>query len=177
MELTLFQRQVLVNQYAILEKIAEDEDEKNFYHQKQEIYEQGFEYEYFENTPYTDVLSREDCKLAYKIINMYDDLYFEWSNSKELREEIDEIYVSFPGFDLNDNVECKFYSYAKFLMQDLHKFHDSRKLMELSDFSKLNSHGFGPGLVGYQALLKRYNETYKPGTSLTIENMKYIIGK
>lgn len=181
MELSLFERQVLINQYDLLERLSDDKSDKEYYSQRKEIYEQGFEGEYFEHVPYTDTLSKEDCELTYKILNLFDDLRYEWDNNAEIKNGVDKYHVTFSGFDLNDRVECHFYSYAKFLIADQGKFHETRKLYESNEIS-LNSHGAGPGLSGYSSMIERKEELYDKKTDghkneWSLEDIKFIIGR
>ncbi|WP_416183521.1 MAG: LPD25 domain-containing protein [Pseudolactococcus raffinolactis] len=181
MELSLFERQVLINQYDLLERLSDDKSDKEYYSQRKEIYEQGFEGEYFEHVPYTDTLSKEDCELTYKILNLFDDLSYEWDNNAEIKNGVDKYHVTFSGFDLNDRVECHFYSYAKFLIADQGKFHETRKLYESNEIS-LNSHGAGPGLSGYSSMIERKEELYDKKTDghkneWSLEDIKFIIGR
>lgn len=182
MELSLYQRQVLSNQYAILAKLTEDKEEKKIYEDRQEIYEQGFEGEYFEHVPYEDVLDKYSCDLVYKIINMYDDLYYYWNDSENIKKNINEYDVKFPGFDLNDSVEHKFYSFAKFLLVNQGKFHDTREMLESKEIQSLNSHGSGPGLAGYTVMLERFEAINKErfkrtDKGLSLEDIKSIIDR
>lgn len=180
MELSIFERQTLVNQYDILERLATDEHDKKFYSERKEIYEQGFEGEYFEYGPNEEVLSSDECELVYKIVNMFDDLYYYWLNSSEIKDNIDEYKVMFSGFDLNDSVEHKYYSFVKFLIKDQGKFHDTRKLLESKKIMDLNSHGMGPKLSGYTSMVERFEICHKEmikrkDNMLTLEEVKSVI--
>ncbi|MGX7048508.1 hypothetical protein RU86_GL000554 [Lactococcus piscium] len=181
MELSLFERQVLANQYDLLEKLSDDENDKEYYSQRKEIYELGFEGEYFEHVPYTDSLSKEDCKFVYRIINLYDDLYYEWNQNDEIKNGIDSYQITFSGFDANDDIGYKLYSYAKFLIKDQGKFHDTRKLFKSGEIT-LNSHGMGPGIDGYHEMIERKEDLFKKKidghkNEWSLEDIKYILGR
>ncbi|MFL2100078.1 YfbU family protein [Desemzia sp. FAM 23989] len=156
MTLSIHQRQSLINQHKILEKLSDDKDDKKYHKTMQEVYHSGFEYEYFEYGPSEDTLSVDDCKFVYEVVNMYDDLYFGWNNNEDIKNSVDEYKVMFPGFDLNDSHEYKLYSYTKFLIEDLGKFHDTSDLLKNGKIRELNSHGAGPGKHGYKLMLQKF---------------------
>lgn len=113
---------------------------------------------------------------------MYDDLYYYWTNSVEINENIDEYKVMFPGFDLNDPVEDKYYSFVKFLIKEQGKFHDTRKLLETGKIRELNSHGSGPRLSGYISMLEKFESCRdkminRKDDSLTLEEMVSIVDR
>lgn len=180
MKLTVYQRQVLVNQHKILEKMSDDEDDIKLHRTMQEVYFSGFESEYFEHGPYEEALSDADGEFVYAVINMYDDLYYEWQSNKDVQEEIEERKVMFPGFDLNDIYEHKLLSFARFLIKDLGKFRETRELLESKRIRELNSHGFGPRVHGYRLMLEKYNEhtgkrTEREDMRFTLEELKDIV--
>lgn len=184
MKLTQYQRQSLYNQHEILAKLETDEHMVKYHEQMQEIYNDGFESMYFEHGVCDDesVLDEAGCQQVLKILSMYDDLTFQWNNSDTLKENISEYHVKFPGFDLNDIVESKYHSFAKFLLIELGRYHDTRKMVS-DDIDKLNSHGGGPGLDGYLDMLKRYNEIranrdmFETNNNFTLEEIRKIINR
>lgn len=181
MKLTIFERQLLKNQHEILEKLTEDEEQKQYHRNMQTVYQRGYEYEYFEYGAESDEysLSEEDSKFVYEVINMYDDLSYYWNNTQEIKENVDEIDMNFPGFDLNDPFEGRLYSYASYLINDLNKFHETKENVRKG--KSLNSHGIGPGVKGYKIMLEKYNkinsERMKRGLdkSFTLEEIEEII--
>lgn len=156
MSLTRYERQVLANQHRILSLLLSNEDDKKFHKTMEEVYLSGYSYEYFEYGAYDDELPESDCKFVYEVINMYDDLYYYWSANEEISNNIKQHKVVFPGFDLNDSYEHRLYSFSKFLIEDLKKFHDTRELLENGEIKELNSHGSGPGANGYRLMLEKY---------------------
>jgi uncharacterized protein YfbU (UPF0304 family) len=184
MKLTQYQRQVLSNQHQILSMLQTDEHMSDYHEQMQEIYNDGFEYMYFEHGAYNDneVLEEAECRDVFRIINMYDDLTYYWNNSDDLKENISEYAVIFPGFDLNDSIESKYYSFAKFLILKQNRFHDTGKMIR-EDINKLNSHGSGPGISGYLDILNRYEEVMANRSNtgvrngMTLEEMKKILNR
>ncbi|WP_029276278.1 YfbU family protein [Carnobacterium jeotgali] len=156
MTLSIHERQVLINQHKILEKLSDDKDDKKYHQTMQEVYHSGFEYEYFEYGPSEDVLSKDDCKFVYEVINMYDDLYYGWNSNEDIKNSIEEYKVMFSGFDLNDSREHKFFSYAKFLIEDLGRFHETNDLLKKGRIREINSHGAGPGEDGYKLMLQKF---------------------
>lgn len=182
MSLNQYQRQVLVNQHKILALLSTDDSDKSYHEMMREIYNSGYEYDYFEYGPYKDdqVLLEEDCKFVYEVINMYDDLYYYWKTNEEAKENIKEYDVMFSGFDLNDEHEGKLYSYANFLIKDLDKFHDTNDLLKEGKIRELNSHGAGPGISGYQQMLGKFKEynsqrLHRDNHDFTADELKDII--
>ncbi|UQF37866.1 YfbU family protein [Vagococcus lutrae] len=183
MQLTRIERQILFNQHKLLGILSKDKEDIKYHEMMQEVYYHGFESEYFEFGVYDNdgALLEEDGKLVYKIINMYDDLYYFWKTTEELKSNIDEHEVMFPGFDLNDSFEHKLYSFAKFLIDDLDRFHDTNDLYKSNKIRELNSHGAGPGVSGYKLMLEKYEEHNKNRikrgieTSFTLDEMEDII--
>lgn len=183
MKLTRVERQLLFNQHKLLGILSKDREDIKYHEMMQEVYNHGFESEYFEFGVYDDeaTLPEENGKLVYKIINMYDELYYFWKTTEKLNSNIDEYEVMFPGFDLNDSFEHKLYSFAKFLIEDLDKFHDTNELYTKNKIKELNSHGSGPGVSGYKSMLEKYEKhnrnRIKRGveTSFTLDEMKDII--
>lgn len=168
-KLSDYERLVLINQHKILEKLSDDEEEKKYHENLITIYQFGYEYEYEFEYIY-EPLDEEECKFTYELINMYDTLYFNWEKDEKIQLEIDERKVKFFGFDLNDNVESKFYGYANFLIRDKELFHEVGDSVR-KDHDSLNSHGFGPGLDGYRNILKKYKEI----RSVKLDNVDYSL--
>lgn len=167
------ERGILLNQHKILSLLVDEEGVKKHHEEMVEIYESGYEYEYCIRD-LNEPLDVESCKLVYKIINMYDDLNYAWNTDEAVKEKVKARDVIFSGFDLNDPVETRLYSYAKFLILEQMKFHETGEMIR-KDVSKLNSHGFGPKLSGYIDMLNRYSEV---GNSIkTVEDVLFVVNR
>lgn len=182
MSLTRTERQMLANQHQILSLLSTEKYDKEYHSMMYEVYYHGFEHEFFEHGVYDEdeTLDNDSCKLVYSIINMYDDLYYYWKINEEAKQEIKEYRVMFPGFDLNHPYESKMYSFAKFLIEDLNRFHDTNDMLKEGKIPELNSHGSGPGVRGYRLMLEKFekiNDTRfsRDNKDLTVEEIKDII--
>lgn len=177
-KLSDYERLVLMNQHKILEKLSDDEEEKKSHESMVTVYQSGYEDEYELDYIY-EPLDEEECIFTRELIAMYDSLYIYWKKDENIQSEIDELKVKFSGFDLNDNVESKFYNYADFLIRDKNLFHEVRDSVR-KDPDSLNSHGFGPGLDRYKNILKKYKEIRgvkldNSDYSLSVDDFKNIL--
>lgn len=158
MKLTKYERQVLMNQHAILELLSIDKEDKKYHATMKETYNSGYEGDYFEHGVYDTFLAAEECEFVYELINMYDDLLWDWNNNEELQKEIENYRVHFPGFDLNDEKQSQYYSYARFLILDQNRFHENGDLIRKNP-DKLNSHGSNPSIDAYKRRIEVFRET------------------
>lgn len=175
-KLSDYERLVLMNQHKILEKLSDDEEEKKSHESMVTVYRSGYENEYELDCIY-EPLDEEECIFTRELIAMYEYLYICWKKDEKIQSEIDELKVKFSGFDANDNVESKFYSYADFLIRDQKLFHEVGDSVR-KDPDSLNSHGFGPRLYGYKNILKKYKEIMGVNNldySLSVDDFKNIL--
>ncbi|MFR8870774.1 YfbU family protein [Paraclostridium sordellii] len=118
-KLSRVERLLLSNQYRILEGMYPDEAEQ--YEQSRKAIEEGFELHYEDcfSILSEDVMTSEECKEVINILSMYRAI--EFSNRDY---GIDEYYVKFRGFDLNDEYESKRVMYARYFINDLDRFEE-----------------------------------------------------
>ena len=120
--LTLKDRLNLYNQYTILQKLSqiqEDEYEARDYGLKAEIVLKGYIYDYYLLTDgFSDDFLPEDAKLVWDTLDMYSAIhssYKKLKNPKLTREQI-----KFYGFD--GNYEIRSMVYCRFIIKDLGRF-------------------------------------------------------
>lgn len=169
------ERLSLINQFEILKSL--NPEESSYYEQKIEILEEGYIYHYdelFGNL--STELPKEDSRFVLDLLNMYRDINFSKSNFTEIQlEEIKDLSTQYQGFDYNDEYEARLGFYAKFFINDLHRF---QELIEDEDFDDFNSHWLM--LDKYRLYLSRYEELKKSGiaefSKLTPKQLKMILG-
>jgi|WetSurMetagenome_2_1015567.scaffolds.fasta_scaffold07149_2 uncharacterized protein len=125
--LTEKERISYILQLSILEKLyPEDKTYKDI----REALENGFTLHYKDLRKFIcegeDELSIENCKLVLDILDMYRGLIYSAQNNKWK----DMKPVKFKGFDCNDELEVIMYSYAKYLMEDLNRFDEIKKISQ-----------------------------------------------
>lgn len=120
--LTLKDRLNLYNQYTILQKLSqiqEDEYEARDYGLKAEIVLKGYIYDYYLLTDgFSDDFLPEDAKLVWDTLDMYSAIYFSYK--KINNPKLTEAQINFDGFDGNN--EIKHMNYCKFIINSLGRF-------------------------------------------------------
>lgn len=151
-DLTEKERLSYILQLLILEKL---EPEDNVYANIRKALENGFTNHYadLKDTFLANELSLENCRLVLDILDMYRGLIFsaqnhKWDNMQKVR---------FPGFDCNDTLESKMYSYAKYFMEDLDRFDEIKQLSN----HEYNSH---------REMLPKYKRMLEIWNSLSMDN-------
>ncbi|GGM29655.1 hypothetical protein GCM10011351_14730 [Paraliobacillus quinghaiensis] len=157
--LTKKERLILANQYEILSKLTEDEYEKKQYENIRDAFREGFTWGY---SLATDGLSEEvtgqECCFVLDVLDMYSSLYFSREKSKEAKDAINEKEVLFVGFDLNDLQECRYFSFYKFLVEDLGRFNEYKEWMDIGKIEGFNSHGSGPSMEKLLRMIQKEKE-------------------
>lgn len=140
-------RLILVNQFKILEKLYPEEAE--YYLEKREILEQGYE------LLYTDVFgelyerfSEEECREVLDILDLYRVITFSYRDLED-KSEIEEYKVRFAGFDGNN--ECKQLAFAEFFIKKLNRF---QELFYGEPNRSFNSHC--PTMYKYKPMLEKW---------------------
>lgn len=145
MELSLKDRLLLANQYAILAKLT-DGQEAEGYETARKAVERGYSafYEYGDLS--RNPMTHEDCSQVGKIMDMY---FILQRSTEELdhADGIDDDRLPFPGFDGNN--ETPQYGYASFLVNDLDRYAN----LVIED-DHLNSHR--PMLEQYRRMLDEF---------------------
>lgn len=128
MQLTNFERLVLLNQFRMLEKLDSDGGD---YREEIKILENGYVNDYyviFEHL--SDELPEAVSKEVYDILQMHRSLLTSYNNLGD-KTGINQKDVMFNGFDANS--EGKHYSYARFLILDCDRYNEFKN-------QNLNSH-------------------------------------
>ncbi|HDR8155557.1 TPA: YfbU family protein [Bacillus cereus] len=160
MEETLSKRErlILANQYDILSRLAEEEYEKKEFEDLRDIFTSGYTRYYSLATEhFSDEVNQEECKFVVDVLDLYRDLYYSREHSAEARDAINENDVLFKGFDLNDEIESKYYSFYKFLVDQLGRYGEIKELIEAGKIESYNSHGFGPSMKKLEAMIAKRN--------------------
>lgn len=157
--LNIKDRLMIANQYEILSRLTNDEHEKKEYENLRDIFVSGYSRYYSLATEwFSEEVNPEECKFVTDVLNLYRDLYFSWSRNEEAREKIDENEVLFKGFDLNDNLEVKYFSFYKFLVENLEKYSEIKEFIKEGKIKDFNSHGFGPSMSTLKEMIQRHND-------------------
>lgn len=135
MNFTLKERLSLANQYAIMEKLSEDEDDAKHYAHLRTIVQDGLTLEYgdlssgFEE----EELTEQQCNEVIDILDMYRHITESYEALAD-KEGFTPADVRLPGFDGNDHLESRYAAYV-----ELHL--DQGNWHELQDRKgNLNSH-------------------------------------
>jgi uncharacterized protein len=131
--LSKFQRQTLMNQLAILEKL--DPTHAKQYQRDQKILESGFTLWYPEVLPHDEV-SHDQCEYVHNVLNMFRALDRSYAGLED-KTGIDESDIRFGGFDGNN--ESDLLSYAEFLYEQ-GRFRESLKDEDLNSHSMTRNH-------------------------------------
>ena len=152
-------RLVLANQYDILSKLTKDDYEKKQYENLRDIFIGGYTRYYSLATEwFSDEINQEECEFVVDVLNLYRDLYFSWSRSEEAREKINESDVLFKGFDLNDDIEVNYFSFYKFLVEDLGRYSEIKEFIEEGKIEDFNSHGFGHSMEKLRVMVQKHKD-------------------
>lgn len=179
--LTVKERLILANQYEILSNQVQDEHEKKHLGNLRDIFISGYARYYSLATEhFEEEVSESECEFVIDVLNLYRDLYYSWKRNNEMKEIVEEREISFKGFDLNDNQEAKYYSFYRFLVEQLGKYEEIKELMNEGKIEDFNSHGFGPSMKKLSDMVLRSKEirSRKQTVSfedLTIEEVQEII--
>jgi|SRR5690606_25214541 len=157
--LSINDRLILANQYEILSRLSNDDYEKEQFENLRDIFVSGYSRYYSLSTEFfSDEVSDDECKFVVDVLSLYRDLYFSRKNSEEIQNAIVEKDVLFKGFDLNDDLEVKYYSFYRFLVEKLGRFEEIKELVELGKIDDYNSHGFGPSMQKLSKMITKRNE-------------------
>ncbi len=140
-KLSRAERQILANQYRILEYLEPDAEED--WQLLRQVLEEGYELEYY---TYYDPLPESECVLVSSILQMCWVLQRRLAELDDLPELLNRDIVENVGFD--GNHETKHMLYAEFLVEKCGKFEG------ITTIGTFNSHS--PRLQFYKELLARY---------------------
>lgn len=176
-KLTIVEREILANQFRILEKLEGDNQQRD-YRNLIEALESGYELHYmdvFEDLSET-TLSKDDCRRVLDILEMFRGLIYSYHGLKRdgVETALTENDVKFVGFDGNDPLECKYMLYTSYFIKDLDRYSEIQEISH-PDF---NSHC--KMLSTYMGMLQRWNE-FKQEKNINQylmneEQIRYVMG-
>lgn len=176
-KLTIVEREILANQFRILEKLEGDNQQRD-YRNLIEALERGYELHYmdvFEDLSET-TLSKDDCRRVLDILEMFRGLIYSYQGLKRDRVEttLTENDVKFVGFDGNDPLECKYMLYTSYFIQDLDRYSEIQEISHPS----FNSHC--KMISTYMSMLQRWHEFKQDKTInqylMNEEQIRYVMG-
>lgn len=179
--LSMKERLIFANQYEIMSRLTEDEYEKKQFENLRDIFVSGYSRYYSLATEhFSEEVSDEECKFVIDVLSLYRDLYYTRKRNKEVQNSIEEKEVLFKGFDLNDEIEVKYFSFYKFLVEQLGRFEEIKELMNSGEIEDYNSHGFGPSMQKLANMVSKRNEIRNEAgffrhDELTVEEIKEIL--
>jgi uncharacterized protein len=143
--LSIVERQILANQFRILSKITDNDDD---YETKIEILENGYTEQYYEIFEVdTEEIPIEICEETSQILNMYRRINAAVKKlSLEEKNELDLEKIKFEGFDANNDPH---YHYMTFLVEKMNLWREYR-----SEY--LNAHSRFP-ILKYRKMLDYQN--------------------
>ena len=108
-----YQKLILINQFEILKRLSDNDDERESYDEKIEILSSGYKCCYDDLwRPISEDIGESITSFVYDVLNMYDALDAYRSKNTECKL-LDGYYGSFIGFDARD--EMDYYSFTIFL--------------------------------------------------------------
>lgn len=163
MKLTLAERQILYNQYKILEHLEKD----NSHGTIAEILKYGYTGRYDRIFDvHQEEIPIEICVETDYIFDMYRLINLTISKlTSEERESIDLDKIAFDGFDANNDPH---YGYASFIINKMKKYQEHDKI-------NLNSHSSST-IRKYRKMLEYYNAKRKQeGWKMDFDELKKLI--
>lgn len=144
MNLSKFERLLLINQYEILSRL--DPENNDIYARNIEILEQGYKAHYSDFVEWmSDDIPEEVTNEALDILNMYRELKFSYLDLDEKeKKKVDEKELKFRGFDGNN--EGVYMNYVRFFIHKLDRFDELR-----DEYEDYNTHM--PMLSKYRRML------------------------
>lgn len=157
-----YQRQILANQYRILEKLNPNNHSYWSYAEIMEYWYTKF-YSTVFNYEHQDEFSTEVQNETMDILDMFRIINASVSNLSETEKEgLDLSHMTFEGFDWNNDDH---YSFLHFLIEIFGRY---------EDFKCLNSHSIGT-LPMYRRMLERYKNFQLNNGVLNLEQLQSIV--
>lgn len=149
------ERLSLVLQLRTLQKLSDEEYEKQDYENQITALLHGYTLHYSDllNEFYEDELSVDDCRYVLSILEMYRGIIYSYLElvRKGSLKTLSEKDVIFPGFDGNDDKESSYMGYSRYFVKDLGRYDEIRERNN-DDF---NSHMLMCGK--YNRMLEKWN--------------------
>lgn len=167
MELSYKERLNFIFQLKILEKLYPDESPS--YQQLRIAFENGYtaQYDWFFDYISKDELSKEDCKLVWGILDMYDHIIHSYTALKD-KEGLTDDLVKFPGFDGNN--ESEFMAYTRYITGNLNRFGGVIRLHQIDYNSHIEK------LDAYKRMLSKFKAIPVPTVNImTAQQIRNIL--
>ena len=152
--LTPFERQSLINQYRILQKLTSDEREQKDYENKITALASGYELHYQEALEdiSEESLSSDACREVLDILEMFRGITYSYMHIENKNPTLQKDRIRFAGFD--GNYETKQMLYCRYFIHDLERYSEIEELCgERFDY---NSHC---GMLStYRQMLQTWNQ-------------------
>lgn len=154
-ELSIYERQVLINQLEILKKLnGNSSDEKDF-NNKIEALKSGYELHYqdvFDEIS-DETLSYDECREVLNILEMFRGIIYSYKNLEREKKllKLTTNDIKFIGFD--GNHETKQMLYTKYFICDLNRYSEIQELY--GNYFDYNSHY--PMINTYRIMLDIWN--------------------
>jgi uncharacterized protein YfbU (UPF0304 family) len=167
--LSIIERQILANQFKILSKLSENEDDeyqsKN-YLMKHDILVNGYTGEYHQVLEvHSEEISIEVCEETSQILNMYRRINYSIEKlTDEEKQNLELDKISFEGFDGNNDDH---FGYMNFMIENLDKWQEYKG-------KYLNSHSIA-SIRKYRKMLETYKQFGLGIEDLTTANLQDLI--
>lgn len=154
-QLSPVERQLLINQYKILDKLSEGEGTHKDYQNKIEALSSGYELHYQDalEDVQEDTLSTEQCKEILDILEMFRGIIYSYQalERENKLKELTRKMVHFEGFDGNNETSEMFY--VRYFIKDLERY------SEIEEFSGKNAdyNSHAHRLPTYRRMLSKWN--------------------
>jgi uncharacterized protein YfbU (UPF0304 family) len=169
MELSSKERLFLFNQYEILKHL--DKDNVKTYLEYQEIIRKGFKYNYIDLIENINSKGTEEdvSKFIFDVFEMYRMLIRSYNDLSRIdKTRINKYDIVFRGFDILE--EINYYTYAKFIIEDLELYKDIIREEGFKMDSKT------PMVEIYKKRIDKCREDIKePYSVLSLKELKSII--
>lgn len=167
MDLTKKDRLMLYNQLEILKHLNPDDVER--YDVDQKILTDGYKYHYDDLVEgFSNELDESVSQYVFDVFQMFRSLSNSYrALSTEEKSEVDVYKITFHGYDGNE--EGSYYSYARFVLEDLKRYG------EIYDNGKVEFNSHRNMLRKYNEMLtiwKGFNDRYG---DLTLNQIKQIV--
>ena len=173
MKLSPGERQIMIYQAKILQKLSDDKDEVRELDDQIEILQRGYalDYDYCFPAFSIDEMSDEDCLEVRDILTMFCNMRLSFDDLKD-KEGITEESILFPGFD--GNHEPTYLAYAKFFLKN--NGQPAYKEMWRNGEPVFNSHT--RMLSRYRVMYEKYRQVDVVGSafgSMSAEAIKAVL--
>ena len=155
-KLTPVERQSFINQFRILQQLADDEYVKKDYERKIEALSSGYELHYQDvlEDVQENTLTAEQCREILDILEMFRGIIYSFIalEREQKLTDLNRSQVRFAGFDGNN--ECEAMCYVKYFIKDLDRYSEIQEFA--GPYFDYNSHF--PMMSTYRDMLIKWNQ-------------------